>query len=503
MSITDSRPVEDRSLPSATTTAAAPRARGRMRLYPLAMRLHFYAGIFVAPFILIAALTGALYAIAPTIEGFVSRDLLQVETTGAEQALSTQVGAAVAARPELTLVAVAPAPHDGDTTRVLFDDPALGDSQRLSVFVDPHTAQPVGEAVVYGSGGALPLRAWVSEFHRSLQLGEPGRLYSELAASWLWVIALFGAVLWVHRVRKRRTRRAAGWLFAPDLSQPKRRKMNWHGAIGVWILPVALLLSVTGVTWSAYAGENVTTLRQALSWTTPSVSTTVPGIATDPTPAGSARSGPGETPGAATTADAHHGATDPAPVPLDQHARIAQLDQVYDTARANGITQGAEITVPAGSAAFAVKELRLPGTYTVDAVAIDGPTGTVVDRLAYADWPLMAKLTNWGIAFHMGLLFGWPNQVLLVAIMLGLVTVIVLGYRMWWHRRPTRATSRFAVGAAPRRGALRKTSPWLTVPLLVAAGAVGWFLPLVGLSLLGFFLIDIALGLAARAHPVV
>ncbi|MGW5456663.1 PepSY-associated TM helix domain-containing protein [Nocardia sp. NPDC003979] len=477
MSITDIRPAES----SVGDGERTPRARRGMRVAPLAMRLHFYAGFFVAPFILIAALTGALYAIAPTVEGFVSRDLLQVQTSGPDRALSAQVGAAVAGKPDLALVAVAPAAADGETTRVLFDDPALGDSERLSVFVDPHTARPVGEAVVYGSGGALPLRAWLSEFHRSLHLGEPGRLYSELAASWLWVIALFGLVLWVNRVRKRRARNGARWLVAPDLSQPKRRKMNWHGAIGVWTLPVILLLSATGLTWSAYAGENVTKLREEMSWTTPAVSVALPGAAAP-----------------VTTGGDHHGGGSTTAAPADQHLRIAQLDRVYEVARANGITQAAEITVPAESdAAFGVKELRKPGTYTIDSVAVDG-NGTVTDRLAYADWPLMAKLTNWGIAFHMGLLFGLVNQLLLLAIMLGLVVMIVLGYRMWWQRRPTRAGS---LPMPPRRGVLRKTSLWITVPLVAAAVVIGWFVPLLGLSLLGFFLIDVALGLAARAYP--
>lgn len=487
MSITDTRPTEEpASAPPESGGRSRSGARRGLRLYPLAMRLHFYAGIFVAPFILIAALTGALYAIAPTIEGFVSRDLLQVEATGPEQALSAQVGAAVAAKPDLTLVAVAPAPSDGETTRVLFNDPALGDSERLAVFVDPHTAQPVGEAVVYGSGGALPLRTWISEFHRSLHLGETGRLYSELAASWLWVIALFGLVLWVHRVRKRRAKLSAPWLLAPDLSEPKRRKLNWHGAIGFWILPVVLLLSATGITWSTYAGENVTKLREELSWTTPAIDVKLPGTA------GPAQSAGGD----------HHSAGHTAPAPVDPAGRIGQLDAVWETARANGITQAAEIAIPAKpEKAFGVKELRNPGTYTIDAVAIDGVTGAVTDQLAFADWPLMAKLTNWGIAFHMGLLFGLPNQLLLLAVALGLAAMIVLGYLMWWQRRPTRKSSRFAVGAAPRRGVLRKTSLWITVPLLAAAVVVGWFVPLVGLSLLGFLIVDVALGLAARAQP--
>ncbi|MET7769612.1 PepSY domain-containing protein [Nocardia sp. NPDC005366] len=453
-------------------------------LQSLAMRLHFYAGVFVAPFILIAAVTGALYAISPTLEQIVTHDLLKVEPGTAARPLSEQVTAAVSTRPELTLVAVAPAPGADDTTRVIFSDPALGASERRAVFVDPYTARPVGESVVYGSSGALPLRTWIDRLHRDLHLGEPGRLYSELAASWLWIIGLAGLVLWIRRVRARRARNSAGWLFAADRSTAGRlRNMNWHGAIGIWVLPLLLLLSATGMSWSTYAGANITDLRTQLNWTTPSVSTTLPGADTS----------------AATPAGDHHTGHEAAPRPPDPAARIASLDRVYDAARGAGVTQGAEITIPAESdAAFTVKERRMPGTYTVDAVAVDGASGSVTARLDYADWPLMAKLTNWGIQFHMGLMFGLLNQLLLLAAMIGLIVVVVLGYRMWWQRRPVRAGARFAPGRAPRRGVLRKSSPLVAVPLLAAALVVGWFAPLVGLSLLAFLVIDVIVGLSGR-----
>ncbi|MGY4102699.1 PepSY-associated TM helix domain-containing protein [Nocardia sp. R16R-3T] len=477
MSITDTSP------PDTESSAPAQETRSRNGLYPLAMRSHFYAGIFVAPFILIAAVTGALYAISPTLEAITSRDLLQVEANGEMRPLSEQVTAAVATQPNLRLVAVAPAPEADDTTRVLFDDPSLGESERRAVFVNPYTAQPVGSEVVYGSSGALPMRTWIDRLHRDLHLGEPGRVYSELAASWLWVVALAGLVLWIRRVRGRRNRNSAAWLLAPDGSQKGRgRSMNWHGAVGVWIMPVILLLSATGLTWSTYAGENITELREQLSWTTPAVSTALPGATTQQHAGGE-----------------HHGGADHAPAPVDIPTRIAQLDGVYAAARANGITQGSEIAIPTEpGVAFAVKERRMPGTYTIDAVAVDGATGTVTDKLAYADWPIMAKLTNWGIQFHMGLMFGLLNQFLLLVAMIGLIVVLGLGYSMWWKRRPTRSGSRFAIGRAPRRGALRRSSPWLAVPIAAAALVVGWFAPLVGLSLLAFLVVDIIVGLVTR-----
>ncbi|WP_039826190.1 PepSY-associated TM helix domain-containing protein [Nocardia testacea] len=466
----------------ATPATSSPRPGGGA-FRALALRLHFYAGLFVGPFLLIAAITGGLYAVAPGIESFVNRDLLSVDSRGPERPLADQVTAGIAVRPDLTVVAVAPAPAPGETTRVLFSDPTLGESERRAVFVDPVTARPVGESVVYGSSGALPFRTWVSQVHRHLHLGEPGRLYSELAASWLWLIALAGLALWIRRVRSRRQRATARWLFVPNLANARDRRLNWHAVVGVWILPVALLLSATGLTWSTYAGADIETLRENLGWTTPAVATALPGNAA-----------PAET----AHGDHHSGHPAGHSVPVD---RIRQLDGVLAAAREAGVTRPAEITIPAtDGTAFAVKERRLPGTLTVNAAAVDGSTGTVTDRVPYSEWPFMAKMANWGIQLHMGLMFGPLNQLLLLAAAIGLVTVIVRGYLMWWRRRPTGTARRFPVGRPPRRGALRRSAV-LAVPVSVAAALIGWFAPVFGLSLLVFLVVDVLVGALRRVRP--
>lgn len=159
------------------------------------LRLHFYAGLFVGPFLLVAALSGGLYAVAPSIEQFVYRDHLHVDSNGPALPLSDQVRIAQRVRPDLTVTAVRPATEPGETTRVMFSDPTLGPSERLGVFVDPVKGESLGELTVYGSSGALPVRTWISNLHRSLHLGDPGRIYSELAASWLWIITLAGVAL--------------------------------------------------------------------------------------------------------------------------------------------------------------------------------------------------------------------------------------------------------------------------------------------------------------------
>ncbi|MFC3436112.1 PepSY-associated TM helix domain-containing protein [Nocardia seriolae] len=486
MTITDSG--VDSAPPPSPTRETEPPSAGKPpkrsagnAFQALMLRLHFYAGVFVAPFILIAAVTGALYAISPTLENITSGALLHTDSAGPAKPLKEQIAAAQTVEPKLALVAVAPGQNVGDTTRVIFSDPALGASERRAVFVDPVTATPVGDSVVYGSSGALPMRTWIDKLHRDLHLGDVGRYYSEIAASWLWLVALAGLVLWYRRVRARREKRSAGWLLRPDRSRPRARTLNWHAVVGVWILPVLLLLSVTGMTWSKYAGENVTQLRKTMSWTTPAVSAKLPGTS------GPAMSAGGE--------HDHHGGGAMAAVPAADKAGL--VDTVYGVARANGLTGPIEISIPAKDGmAFVVQELRRPGQYTRDAIAVDGATGNVTDKLPYADWPLMAKLTNWGIQFHMGLMFGLANQLLLLAIMVGLGTVIVRGYMMWWRRRPTKERA-LAVGRAPRR-ALAQTPLIVLLPLAAAAAVIGWFAPMIGLPLLAFLVIDVLVGVGAR-----
>ncbi|MFW8217664.1 PepSY domain-containing protein, partial [Klebsiella pneumoniae] len=72
---------------------------------------------------------------------------------------------------------------------------------------------------VYGTSGVLPLRTWLDKLHSSLLLGDMGRNYSELAASWLWVAALGGVALWLATRPKRKLKRVKGGFAA---------NRHWH-----------------------------------------------------------------------------------------------------------------------------------------------------------------------------------------------------------------------------------------------------------------------------------
>ncbi|GAA1670433.1 hypothetical protein GCM10009830_15420 [Glycomyces endophyticus] len=444
------------------------------------LRLHFYAGILIAPFLLVSALTGLAYALSYPIEDALYADLRTVDPGGEPLTLANQVGAVTEAHPDWSVTAVRPAAEPDASTAVLVDDGVVRESGAVAVvYVDPYTGELLGDSTTYGSSQAGPVREWISTLHRNLHLGEPGRLYSELAASWLWVVALGGLVLWIARRQRTRTARrlqgggSRGFWWPRPAGSGRSRTLAWHGPVGVWLVLVLLFLSVTGVTWSRYAGEHVAELRAALSWTTPAIEVDSGASAGD-------HAGHDAMTGMATSAYS-----------------ITLLDSVYAAALDADMADPMQITLPTGSATqYLVSEQRRSAPLEQDQMVVDTASGApqVADELRFADWPVMAQATSVLIAAHMGLLFGLANQLVLAAAMVLLVLVIAWGYRMWWQRRPKGAV----VGRAYPRGGLRRL-PWPWVAgIVAAAAAVGWCFPLLGISLAAFVVVDVAVGLWRR-----
>src|SRR6476661_3877516 len=92
--------------PDTAPIGNAPEGSGWFRAFLL--RLHFYAGILAGPFLLVAALSGGLYAIAPQIEQAVYAKELRVPAVANPLPLSAQVKAAIASAGGTTPVTVRP-----------------------------------------------------------------------------------------------------------------------------------------------------------------------------------------------------------------------------------------------------------------------------------------------------------------------------------------------------------------------------------------------------------
>ncbi|MBW9461732.1 PepSY domain-containing protein [Kluyvera sp. EC_51] len=427
----------------------------------LLRRLHFFIGLFVGPFIFVAALTGTLYVATPQLENLMYRQALQGEMSGERHSLAEQI--AVAERSlgtPLRLSAVRPALEAGETTRVMFDDPALAPSENRAIFIDPITLAIKGDMTVYGTSGILPLRQWIDYAHRSLLLGDIGRLYSELAASWMWIAALGGVALWAFTRPKRRIK---------NRLQNTRRV---HVTLGWCLLAGMLLFSATGLTWSQWAGGNVDKLRATFGWLTPQVNTQLHGseaMVMDP--------------------HAEHHAHHQGMVMSEPPIAVDRIDAILQVAQRGGIdATHLEIRPPRSvDRAWTVTEIDRRWPTQVDAVAIDPGSLAILDYTQFADFPLMAKLTRWGVDFHMGVLFGLPNQLLLMAFGLALCVAIFMGYRLWWIKRPAQSSVSPVQTLAQSWLALALPGRVLTLLLAIAFGLA---LPVMGASLLLFVIID-------------
>lgn len=238
-----------------------------------------------------------------------------------------------------------------------------------------------------------------------------------------------------------------------------------------------VFFSVTGLTWSQWAGSNIDRMRSELGWMTPQVNTQLSGDARPPADPHAEHHGMGMMPGMTMPAG---------PVnPPD-----SDWERALEAARAGGIlAEHVELRQPrrAGSA-WMVTEVDRRWPTRVDAVALDPRHFQITDRTRFADFPLVAKLTRWGVDAHMGVLFGLANQLLLAIFGGGLCLMIGLGYRLWWRRRPAPG-SRGPVSTLSHAW-LQLGWPGRGVTLLLALG-LGWALPVMGGSFLLFLAVDI------------
>ena len=159
----------------------------------------------------------------------------------------------------------------------------------------------------------------------------------------------------------------------------------------------------------------------------------------------------------------------------------AEAERVLRTGRAEGLTGPLRLYPPEDAhSAWQVSERWVEWRTTSDEVSVDGSTGEVIDRQPFSSLPLFSKLSSWGIYLHTGIMFGLPLQIALFALGLAIAALVILGYYMWFKRRPRFVpTSRFS---------------WATTALgALFAATVGVFLPLLGITLAAFLVLDVIL----------
>lgn len=400
-------------------------------LYRTIWRWHFYAGLFVLPFILILSITGSIYLFRPQLDGWEERAWRGL---GAEGSVSpdAQLAAVAAANPGLRFNSYRLAEQPGDAAAVQL---LLADGARRDVFVSPQ-----GKVL-----GALDpdarISATVSRIHGSLLLGEYGDWLVELAASWTIVMILTGLYLWWPRPFC-----LAGTLW-PRLSLRGRPLLkDIHRVTGFWIAGLMLVMLASGLPWAGAWGT-------AFKW-----ARTELGLVKGPQDwkIGADGGHAAHDHGAMTNMAMPKSLPSPAPaadLPLSAFAAKARAEHMAFPVLVLPPHAEQRFGPPTGNVWTVKSEAQ--NRWLDRQVTYDPVTGAETGRRAFADQHVVDRIVNTGVAWHEGQLFGWINQLIGLLTAVALVTVSILGVAMWLKRRPQgRLGAPPATAGTPGRGAI-------------------------------------------------
>ncbi|MFP6560242.1 PepSY-associated TM helix domain-containing protein [Paraburkholderia sp. B3] len=467
------------SLP--TPTARATSGAGAIHPgYRTLWRWHFYAGLFVMPFLVVLAITGTIYCFQPQIEPLLYPHRLVVEPAATPRlSADTLLGRARTALPREARPIRAHVEADpARSAEFVF---ALPGGTKESVYVNPYTGAVLGTLDVDRRFMQVDRM-----LHRKLLLGKPGELLMELAACWTLVMISTGAALWWPRA-------GASWRAALVPRLASRGRPLWkrlHGVIGIWLAVGALAFVVSGLPWTGSWGKQFKALATRADLGAPAGSWGGDTAMKSSVPARGEHAGHGMEAMPGMVMDDLPLPNVPwavGAVPVLRSPGTAQagsphrtLDDVVAQMRGLGVPGGYDVALPASPAGVYTVSYFPPDPKDERTVYIDQYSGKVLKDIRYRDYGAVSQAISYGTSLHMGRYFGILNQWICAAISLGLCALAVTGFVMWWLRRPSRT-----LGAPSRERAAPPMRAWKAG--LVVLGVV---FPLMGATILAVWIAD-------------
>ncbi|MEJ8476274.1 PepSY-associated TM helix domain-containing protein [Roseibium algae] len=452
-----------------TASRRAPDSASKSPFYLAAWRWHFYAGLFVVPFLMALAITGLMMMHIGYFDGRDGGYLkIPVPQSSTMLSVSEQADNALASIPGSTMVEwlKARGPENPSVFRV------KANGAQSMVAVDPYTGAVVD---------SWPRRSGWYDFadkvHGDLMIGTTGDRLLEIAAGLGIVMIITGLYLWWPR--------EGSFLhaFVPNLRASGRELWkSLHTVVGVYVSIFLLLFLITGMSWTGIWGSKI---MQAWS--------TFPAEKWDNVPLSDD-----------IHASMNHAPREDVPWALEQTPMPASGSDAGGTS----IVSGAPVTI--NSIAVLAQDLGFNARYRVSypngdkgvwtinqdtmsadaedpfsdrTVHIDQYSGNVLANVGFADYSLAGKAMAVGTPFHMGLMGLW-NLILNTLICLSVIFLSVSGVVMWWMRRPAKSAARFFAPKVPENRPHWREG--MVVMLIVSLA-----FPLAGLTLIAALVLDL------------
>ena len=395
--------------------------------------LHRWFGLFIAGFLIIAGLTGALISWDHELDEWLNPHLFEAQSQGEPLPMLELVRRVEEADPRVRASFFPLAAEPGHNAEIWVDaqvNPDTGRRYELDydhVFVDPVSGDIVGQRL-WGKISLHPehLMSFLYKLHFTLHLPDwkgidRWGIWLMGIAALVWLFDTFIAMV-ITLPRKRRTASSKNWLQRWKPAWKIRRgvgayKLNFdlHRAVGLWVFGLLLILAFTSFSLNLYR-EVFYPIMSTVSETTP---------------------GPFET----RTPTALHDPVEPgiAWQPLLQQARDEADQRDWDEPIGdifysdNFAVFGVRFYYPGedhDSGGMKVKSLYYDGN-NGELIGDEVPwTGTAADVFNQLQFPL-----------HSGRIAGLPGRILVSFMGIAVAMLSFTGIVIWWKKRKARVAS--------------------------------------------------------------
>jgi sulfite reductase (NADPH) flavoprotein alpha-component len=375
------------------------------------LQVHSVFGLALSLVLGLVGMTGATMSFEDEIQASLNAGIMQVQARSGPMLTPAQLIARLQTSPDFGKVAsVTMASDPSAAVRIRFA--RNEDSSRpSSIYVDPYDGH------VLGSPRGERFFITVRKLHRWLLIpGDAkgyGRQITGVTAIGLIAMLISGIVLrWPHRARSARV-----WL-KPNLALRGRGfHRSLHSVAGTWVLPIYLVIVLTGLWYSFDWYKNGATWL--MSRASPAAAPMKPKAARD-----------------VSAAD----------------AKALALDRVWATFlhEQGSRFATAQLTLPTGAEAVVrirswARDASHPGAR--DEFRIDAITGALVTSEIYADKPFGERMLSSVLDIHRGSIFGWPGKLLFMMAASLMPLLVVTGFVLYLSRRRHRRLSRPPLGS--------------------------------------------------------